>query len=201
MIGCRSEVYRLLLLLFIAIPIGCFSLVWAGRLLTRDEMLGIQGGHYNSTYPWAFPTLLHRTVFVGDTVSFNGGGSFDPDGDSIDYYWDFGDGISSSLMNPSHQYTSPGRFTVSLTVTDKPSHPQEGLPDSWHWESDTDSILVIVVNPTIEPSSMSVSDGNNSGEFKVINAGSSVIGYQWSWSAPSGAGNSPTVSFSSLSTS
>ena len=44
---------------------------------------------------------------------------------------------------------------------------------------------------------MSVSDGNNSGEFKVINAGSSVIGYQWSWSAPSGAGNSPTVSFSS----
>ena len=30
--------------------------------------------------------------------------------------WDFGDGSTSSLQNPTHQYTQPGTYTVSLTV-------------------------------------------------------------------------------------
>jgi PKD repeat protein len=30
--------------------------------------------------------------------------------------WSFGDGISSTATNPSHTYTSPGSYTVSLTV-------------------------------------------------------------------------------------
>ncbi len=33
------------------------------------------------------------------------------------YYWDFGDGTTSSLQNPSHVYNSPGNYTVSLTAT------------------------------------------------------------------------------------
>ncbi len=31
--------------------------------------------------------------------------------------WDFGDGASSSFQHPSHTYTTPGTFTVSLMVT------------------------------------------------------------------------------------
>ena len=31
--------------------------------------------------------------------------------------WDFGDGGTSTLQNPSHLYTEPGVYTVSLTVT------------------------------------------------------------------------------------
>jgi PKD repeat protein len=34
-----------------------------------------------------------------------------------DWQWDFGDGSTSTLRNPSHIYESPGLFTVSLTVT------------------------------------------------------------------------------------
>jgi len=30
------------------------------------------------------------------------------------YLWDFGDGNTSTLANPTHTYTSPGKFTVSL---------------------------------------------------------------------------------------
>lgn len=33
------------------------------------------------------------------------------------YFWDFGDGDTSTLQNPSHTYTTSGTFTVSLTVT------------------------------------------------------------------------------------
>jgi len=35
------------------------------------------------------------------------------------YSWDFGDGESSNEQNPSHNYTAPGDYNVSLTITDK----------------------------------------------------------------------------------
>jgi len=34
-----------------------------------------------------------------------------------EWQWDFGDGSTSMLRNPSHIYTAPGNYTVSLTVT------------------------------------------------------------------------------------
>jgi PKD repeat protein len=33
------------------------------------------------------------------------------------WLWDFGDGTTSNVKNPSHQYTSNGNFTVKLTAT------------------------------------------------------------------------------------
>lgn len=37
-------------------------------------------------------------------------------GDITDWNWDFGDGGSSTLQNPSHTYTAQGSYTVTLTV-------------------------------------------------------------------------------------
>lgn len=37
-------------------------------------------------------------------------------GDFDKYYWDFGDGSTSSEMSPSHQYVTPGYYEVSLSV-------------------------------------------------------------------------------------
>ena len=34
-----------------------------------------------------------------------------------DHFWDFGDGNHSGAVNPSHAYTTPGTYTVILTVT------------------------------------------------------------------------------------
>lgn len=59
--------------------------------------------------------------YTGDTnmaISFSSNGSYDPDGTISSYAWDFGDGSTSTLTNPSHTYTSAGQYTVSLTVLD-----------------------------------------------------------------------------------
>jgi PKD repeat protein len=37
-------------------------------------------------------------------------------GSPTTWYWDFGDGGFSTDQNPSHQYTSPGWYTVALTA-------------------------------------------------------------------------------------
>ncbi len=34
------------------------------------------------------------------------------------FHWDFGDGTESNLVNPSHTYTGPGQYEVTLVVTD-----------------------------------------------------------------------------------
>ena len=36
----------------------------------------------------------------------------------ISWTWDFGDGNTSNQPNPSHTYTSVGRYEVSLTILD-----------------------------------------------------------------------------------
>ncbi len=46
------------------------------------------------------------------SVSFN---SYVTNGTT--YFWDFGDGSVSSLMNPQHTYTTGGNYNVKLTVT------------------------------------------------------------------------------------
>lgn len=50
--------------------------------------------------------------FVPLNVNFTGSSSLSP----TSWYWDFGDGSSSTLQNPTHEYTTPGVYTVSLDV-------------------------------------------------------------------------------------
>jgi len=40
-------------------------------------------------------------------------------GSSITYLWSFGDGVTSSLINPYHIFTTEGTYSTSLTVSDE----------------------------------------------------------------------------------
>ncbi len=56
---------------------------------------------------------------VSLSVNFSGVDSSDPDGDSLSYSWDFGDGTSSTEMTPpTHVYSTVGTFVAVLTVDD-----------------------------------------------------------------------------------
>ena len=51
-------------------------------------------------------------------VTFDSSASSDADGAIIGYSWDFMDGSFSAEANPSHEFTVPGTYLVTLTVTD-----------------------------------------------------------------------------------
>ena len=51
-------------------------------------------------------------------MNFSSSGSSDPEGQPLTYSWTFGDGVTSTVANPSHTYTQSGRFTARLSVSD-----------------------------------------------------------------------------------
>ena len=67
----------------------------------------------------------NQSVDVGETVSFDGSGSYDPDGSIVKYEWDFGDETSGTGVAPTHVYAAKENYTVTLTVTD-----DEGATDT-----------------------------------------------------------------------
>ncbi len=67
--------------------------------------------------PTAICSLSAPTSGPADlVVQFSSGGSLDPQGATLIYDWDFGDGSSSAEANPSHTYANPGLYSASLLV-------------------------------------------------------------------------------------
>ena len=51
-------------------------------------------------------------------VTFDGSGSYDPDGNITSYVWNFGDNTTGSGKIVHHTYSEDGSYTVKLNVTD-----------------------------------------------------------------------------------
>jgi PKD repeat protein len=71
--------------------------------------------------PPAYPKYVSPTAAFSGTpttgaatlsVTFTDASTEDP----TSWLWDFGDGGSSTTQSPSHDYTAPGTYTVTLTV-------------------------------------------------------------------------------------
>lgn len=120
----------------------------------------------------------------GGTASFSGSG-FDPDGDTLAYSWDFGDGTTGSGASPTHEYLESGTYTVILTVSDGTL-------------TDSDTLLLTVRNvaPTANVSGPNIAVPGQSVSFSFSASDSSPgdtaagFSYQINW----GDGQSETVS-------
>ena len=76
-------------------------------------------GTPNNSAPVALTTgTTQQGGMAPSTVKFVGSNSYDTDGIITNYLWDFGDGTSSTLVNPTHVYTTAGSYTAKLLVTD-----------------------------------------------------------------------------------
>lgn len=67
--------------------------------------------------PWA-DIGTDRTGMAGVAMTVDAFGSVDPDGDSLGYSWDFGDGASASGYSATHVYGTAGIYPLTLTVSD-----------------------------------------------------------------------------------
>jgi hypothetical protein len=56
--------------------------------------------------------------FVRKEIIFDGSKSSDPNGDPLDFYWDFGDGNFGKGEKVSYIYQNPGQYLISLIVSD-----------------------------------------------------------------------------------
>src|SRR5918994_3239866 len=68
--------------------------------------------------PNAAPAASLSVSCTGLTCTAEGAGSSDSDGTIESYRWDFGDGTTAGGSSVQHTYTTPGSYTISLTVTD-----------------------------------------------------------------------------------
>lgn len=111
-------------------------------------------------------------------VDFNAQGSTDPDGSILSYRWDFGNGDSSTAINPTYTYQTAGNYTAVLTVTDN-----DGLASSA-------SVFVTVSAPANKAPSVMISASALSGiaPLPVVfsSAGSadpdgSIVSYAWTF--------------------
>ena len=58
----------------------------------------------------------------GTAINFTGNATDPSSADTaagFTYSWNFGDGATSTLQNPSHSYAAVGTYTVTLTAKDK----------------------------------------------------------------------------------
>ncbi|MBN1208564.1 MAG: PKD domain-containing protein [Myxococcaceae bacterium] len=64
------------------------------------------------------PRVAVHSVSDCRSLAFDASASRDPDGDLLDFHWDFGDGSTGAGRRLTHAYAGPGRYTVRLRVED-----------------------------------------------------------------------------------
>lgn len=153
-----------------SLPSGSYAYSTAGTYTVSLAVASINGCKDTASstvvvYDTPDVDFAATSVCSGDTTQFTNmstGGS-----GTIGYTWDFGDGSTSSLMSPSHAYTTSGKYTVTLSVSG----------DGGCTSTQT-KVVEVYTQPTVSVSTSDVCIGETS-NFVATTTGAST--YKWSF--------------------
>ncbi len=131
-------------------------------------------------------------------IQFDGSGSSDPDGDTISFAWDFGDGNTATGMMPTHTYAAAGNFEVRLVVNDGQADSDPSVTSATISAPPVN--LAPVADPggpyAAEPGQVITFDGSASAD-----PNGDALTYSWDFGDGStGSGVNPTHSYAATGT-
>lgn len=126
------------------------------------------------TPPTASFTTQYTTYDVGEYINFTNQSQ-----NAVSYYWEFGNGATSTLKNPTHSYSAEGSYNVKLTAT-----ADNGLTDRY-----TKTLNVVLTPPTASFTTQYTTYGVNE-QISLVNNSQNSISYYWEF----GDGNTSTLS-------
>jgi PKD repeat protein len=171
------------------------------HVYTEDGTFTVQltstgpGGATNSTtssitVEWPDPTASFTTepdppeVEPGETITFTNASEY-----AESYVWDFGDGSTSTVTDPTHPYTADGIYTVQLTAT------------GFNGETDSYSTAVTVALAPVADFTISNDKPEIDETITFTNLSQNATSYSWDFGDGStSTDESPTHSFSSEGT-
>ena len=110
----------------------------------------------------------------GVSISFTGTATVLDPKDTITYLWDFGDGGTSTLQNPTHTYATANTYTVTLQATDS-----EGASTT----SPSTTATVTATSPPVANAGPNVSGNEGSAiQFNgTASGGTAPLTYAWTF--------------------
>jgi len=129
--------------------------------------------------PYGPPYALFDFEVNNRSVDFNASYSGDYNGEILNYQWDFGDNSTSNESIVTHNYTSDGYYTVSLTVTD-----DENISDEYTKVVVVGDLPTVFADFDFNPSNILVNDQIFFTDLSYSLGGSLV---NWSWSFDDGS--------------
>ena len=174
-----------------AIPIAVIA-----TLLSMTGIGGFIQGAENSTLSPIADAGGPYSGWTGETIIFDGSGSYDPTGTIINYTWNFGDGHKGYGEITTHSYSSAGTYIVTLTV----------LSDAY--EIDTDSTYAYIYEHNWAP--VADADGPYYGDVGVpisfygcnsYDSDGTIVSYTWIFGdGHTGTGPTPSHAYTSTGT-
>jgi len=147
---------------------SCWEEIYPGAYINTGYLHAFGIGELEADANGPYYGLIDEPVqFEGQAI-----GGYSP----YTWHWDFGDTHTSEGQNPLHTYTSPGNYTVTLTVTDNTSNTSSDTTWAWIQMSNTPPN-----KPTISGETHGDAGTSYEYTFTAVDPDESIIWYYIDW--------------------
>ncbi|MEO5572007.1 MAG: PKD domain-containing protein [Bacteroidia bacterium] len=131
----------------------------------KDTLVATNYIHIIPTPNTSFTATPLSGCSYNNTITFNNSTT-----GAVSYTWDFGDGTSSILQNPTHSYTNSGTFTVKLIATNGFGCNNIAIQNNY---------IIISPSPGVSFTSDYTSTCDVNQVFNFTGSGSAVTSWYW----------------------